>query len=249
MKRNHLVFILFAVVLFAFSSCQKEPSANFSASKQVVFTDEEISFYNTSVDSESYHWDFGDGNTSVEVSPKHSYYDEGTYLVTLVAYSKKKENKKTETITVNRANEIRFEGTKYALSKASATVHATVDSVTPFTLYILSNGLSYSTESGFFGTGEYITANLYSEYRNGIKEGTYRFGNPELLDTIPAFTFTTASTGINYDSENPFLGRHDVTGGTIKVERNGDNFIFDISFSLNNSKSLIAYYKGTLARF
>lgn len=44
-----------------------------------------ISFTNTSQNSNSWYWDFRDGNTSYEKNPTHSYSDLGTYIVKLVA--------------------------------------------------------------------------------------------------------------------------------------------------------------------
>ena len=44
-----------------------------------------VTFINTSIGTiESYLWDFGDGETSVLLSPVHTYDDPGEYLVTLV---------------------------------------------------------------------------------------------------------------------------------------------------------------------
>lgn len=45
----------------------------------------ELSFSNTSLDADSYQWDFGDGNTSIEISPVHQYASAGEYIVTLNA--------------------------------------------------------------------------------------------------------------------------------------------------------------------
>lgn len=46
---------------------------------------EPVLFYNLSSFSDSYYWDFGDGNTSTEVHPEYYYNDPGTYTVTLIA--------------------------------------------------------------------------------------------------------------------------------------------------------------------
>lgn len=47
-----------------------------------------VSFQNTSFGNElEYFWDFGDGNTSDEANPQHTYLSPGTYTVTLVASS------------------------------------------------------------------------------------------------------------------------------------------------------------------
>lgn len=49
-------------------------------------TNLDFSFVNTSENGVSYLWDFGDGNTSTDQNPIHTYLNEGTYLVTLTVY-------------------------------------------------------------------------------------------------------------------------------------------------------------------
>jgi len=44
-----------------------------------------VTFYNYSVNADSYVWDFGDGSTSTEENPSHYYADEGQYSVVLTA--------------------------------------------------------------------------------------------------------------------------------------------------------------------
>ncbi len=42
-----------------------------------------VSFYNTSKDASNYHWDFGDGETSTEINPVHTYAAKGLYRASL----------------------------------------------------------------------------------------------------------------------------------------------------------------------
>ncbi len=57
-----------------------------TASFQFVSVDEfDFEFSNTSLNADSYAWDFGDGNTSVIENPSHSFEGPGSYLVTLAA--------------------------------------------------------------------------------------------------------------------------------------------------------------------
>lgn len=77
------VYIFLVVSLFA---CQKETSDppliamyNFSVKGP------EVTFTNMSGYFDEYSWDFGDGNSSTEKAPRHTYKEEGKYFVTLTA--------------------------------------------------------------------------------------------------------------------------------------------------------------------
>lgn len=57
-------------------------------------------FTNTSTDATSYSWDFGDGSTSTEANPVHTYAYKGQYIVTLTATSTAGSNETTKEIFV-----------------------------------------------------------------------------------------------------------------------------------------------------
>lgn len=65
------------------------PRASFNLRPQESFLGEPIYFVNLSVGGEKYYWDFGDGNTSTEFDPAHTYEETGVYDVTLVVESDK----------------------------------------------------------------------------------------------------------------------------------------------------------------
>lgn len=58
-----------------------EPEASFIAAHDGLT----VTYTNTSLHAFSYLWDFGDGTTSTEVNPVHTYADEETYTTTLTA--------------------------------------------------------------------------------------------------------------------------------------------------------------------
>ena len=60
-----------------------------------------VSFENTSVNAETYLWDFGNGNTSEEDGPFHQFEDFGEYEVTLSALSQGCLSQKKTAITVS----------------------------------------------------------------------------------------------------------------------------------------------------
>jgi len=76
------------------------PTAEFSSLSE----DLEVQFTNSSTDAIAYLWDFGDGNTSTEENPIHTYSEEGTYTVCLtVINSDEIEDTSCEEITVTAA--------------------------------------------------------------------------------------------------------------------------------------------------
>lgn len=58
----------------------------------------EVAFSNTTEFADSYVWDFGDGKTSTDKNPKHTYSTDGSYLVTLTVNRCDKTVIKKETI-------------------------------------------------------------------------------------------------------------------------------------------------------
>ncbi|MCL2650140.1 MAG: PKD domain-containing protein [Candidatus Azobacteroides sp.] len=67
-----------------FSYVGTDVAASFNAPVS-GFANEPVAFINTSVNATSYSWDFGDGASSKETNPDHTYVSEGTYTVTLIA--------------------------------------------------------------------------------------------------------------------------------------------------------------------
>lgn len=64
------------------------PVAEFATTYSSYSVGEDIYFSNLSSNENTYAWDFGDGYTSEEENPTHSYTDPGTYTVTLtVSYN------------------------------------------------------------------------------------------------------------------------------------------------------------------
>jgi len=88
---KNVFFFLIAIISIGFYSCQKEPTASFTASKTTATVNETISFTNSSLEGHSFKWEFGDGTTSAEENPSHAYVSSGTYIVKLTVYSKKEK--------------------------------------------------------------------------------------------------------------------------------------------------------------
>jgi hypothetical protein len=74
-----------------------DPAAGFSVS---LAADLQVEFANTSAYASSFVWDFGDGETSTEISPVHTYINPGTYTVQLIATACERADTAVSVITV-----------------------------------------------------------------------------------------------------------------------------------------------------
>ena len=75
------------------------PTANFTSS----INGQSISFSNTTTNANSYSWDFGDGNTSTDFEPSHTYNADGTYTVAMTATNDCGTVAMIETVTITTA--------------------------------------------------------------------------------------------------------------------------------------------------
>ncbi|MCX6350925.1 MAG: PKD domain-containing protein [Bacteroidetes bacterium] len=93
------LIILLAVISF---NCSKkaEPKACLTANKTTVVAAESISFTNCSQNSNTFVWDFGDGTTSTDNSPSHSYEGTGDYVVKVTAYNDDETTSNTAQINI-----------------------------------------------------------------------------------------------------------------------------------------------------
>jgi len=87
------------------------PTAGFIASPDTSvilnIPQSEVQFVNLSTGANSYAWDFGDGNTSSDISPIYTYTQPGDYIVTLIAIT---SNDCQDTITLGPFEARDFEG-------------------------------------------------------------------------------------------------------------------------------------------
>jgi PKD repeat protein len=83
------LLLLSLIVILNFScdeNVNNKITANFEFSPQINLNNTiEINFTNTSQNSTTYFWDFGDGNSSTVKNPTHKYTNAGFYKVILLA--------------------------------------------------------------------------------------------------------------------------------------------------------------------
>jgi PKD repeat protein len=100
MTTNKLIQVTYLVLLMdlIFTSCEKlnlnKVSASFSVDKEAGYQPLVVKFNNTSENAVDYSWDFGDGTTSTETEPTHTFTTisitgSQTFIVTLTATGSK----------------------------------------------------------------------------------------------------------------------------------------------------------------
>lgn len=82
---------------YSLNANEAAPVAGFNANPSFLNVD----FLNTSNNGSTYEWDFGDGNTSTDFNPSHTYADNGTYNVCLTVYSDCDEATVCQDVTVD----------------------------------------------------------------------------------------------------------------------------------------------------
>ncbi|WP_105169634.1 S8 family serine peptidase [Pseudoalteromonas sp. T1lg23B] len=82
------------------NGCSGDPQPGPIASFSYSINGKTVKFTNTSKDARSYSWQFGDGASSAEASPSHTYAAAGNYQVTLTAKDGDKSNSVTKTVTI-----------------------------------------------------------------------------------------------------------------------------------------------------
>ncbi len=92
MKRNIIYIMLLLTGVFVNNSCEKHELGNPLPSTVADFSEVltnnsyapcDVTFTNKSLNATSYHWDFGNGQTSTEENPSTHYDTIGLYTVTL----------------------------------------------------------------------------------------------------------------------------------------------------------------------
>jgi len=82
---NIIKAFTFLSIVALLQGCYKEPVANFQYSYPESMAPALVSFENTSTDADKYIWDFGDGTSTNEANPVHSYMEYVSPVVTLQA--------------------------------------------------------------------------------------------------------------------------------------------------------------------
>jgi PKD repeat protein len=104
------------------------PVAGFTVSPATPSIFEEVRFHDSSTDVNgevvSWHWDFGDGGTSTERNPTHSYQEAGTFFATLtVTDNENLKDRMAKWVVVKHKDFIQADFTFYVVDESLHKVH------------------------------------------------------------------------------------------------------------------------------
>ena len=109
LKDSTLLIIAHIAAFSATLSCVRLPNPDFTfIPHENIEAGDTIWFFNESSRAESFEWDFGDSETSIEENPIHIYKESAIREVKLNAFNEKGKNFTTQSITINEPTILGF---------------------------------------------------------------------------------------------------------------------------------------------
>jgi PKD repeat protein len=226
--------ILLSIVLFtSLSGCKKSepPIVNFTFTSDGYQAQCSVLFTNTTKDGETFHWDFGDGQTSGDENPAaHLYTNGGTYSVTLTSTNEHGTSSKTHSVLIQNAPA----PTQVRISKIVLTAFPSDDGgsvwdvgsnpdteieVSDASFNVISgshgNYFSNASQSDLPITWNYSTAFLVSSWGTNYNVDVYDNDTVgrEYMGSSPAFKIDNYTSG-----SNAFPSSITLNGGTISCQ-------------------------------
>lgn len=166
MKSNKMIFLINLIIILY--GCENDvsilnPKADFRflPSDSIAMLDT-VQFINDSENASTYLWYFGDGNTSTEKDPIHSYDSEGDFTVKLIASKDQKTDSITKYIKVTRPKKIVYV-TGY-IGYGDLTLGALVWENNNCSLLSYKSGSNKATNITFEGNDKYIVGYFNGSY-------------------------------------------------------------------------------------
>lgn len=122
-----------------------------------------VKFTDSSQNAAGWSWDFGDGTTSFEQNPVHTYFSAGSYNVNLIAANANGTNSKSDTIIVSQAQETVLPAASFNADPALGYA--------PLTVNFMDS--SQNADAWSWDFGDEATSNEQSPSHIYLAEGTY----------------------------------------------------------------------------
>jgi PKD repeat protein len=123
---SKLAGVMLVALPFLMSSCGEDevPAPTISFSFEI--DDHTVTFTSAATDVDTYSWEVGDGETSTEANPVHTYAKGGEYTITCVVKGGGGEDLATQKLTIEASDEELLTGT-WAVDGSSTVIAAEID--------------------------------------------------------------------------------------------------------------------------
>ncbi|MCF8465380.1 MAG: M4 family metallopeptidase [Flavobacteriales bacterium] len=182
-----------------------------------------ISFSNLSVNGSSFVWNFGDGNTSTDVNPTHTYSAFGNYTVSLAV-----DGDNCGTASVNRPNYISLNASNPCVAVMPNSGSQTLTWCTG-TLY--DNG----GPTANYQDNDNVTTTISPPGATSVTLNFSSFAFEEGYDYLYIYNGPTVNSPLigQYDGFNlPNGGSISSTGGSITIRMTSDVYVNELGFAL-----------------
>ena len=191
------------------------PVSDFSVSQTTgCALDNSFQFTNTSVNAISYIWDFGDGTSSLDPNPAHTYINAGTYNVKLIAtslYGCQDIQIKNSLLTIYAKPVVNFTSNSTSTCNVNSTFNFTDNTVGSNSWsWTFGNGVSSTVQNPthqYSSTGNY-SVTLIAGNSNGCYDTLSQSNFINIGSTlVPSFTASDtngcAQTAIQFNATTP----------------------------------------------
>ncbi len=245
------------------------PVAGFTASTTAA-VGEEVAFNNTSsgTDPLAYAWDFGDGASSADENPVHSFAEAGTYTVTLTTTNGYGEDSFSSAITIGETPTAGFTApAAAAVGKEVAFVNTSAGTAPLAYAWDFGNGATSTVENpghAFASVGSYtVTLTVTSDYGEDSFSSEITIGEAPVAgfsvsEPVVAGTevnFTAQSTGTEALSYKWDFGDDDSSLAKDPVHTFGKAGVYTVTlevsspFGKDTASKLVTVYDPTAADF
>ncbi len=186
-----------------------EVVANFTIQSYIGCDKDSVRLTNTSTGASSSFWDFGDGNTGSDLSPKHTYYTQGTYTITLISNNAFCSDTTEQQVTFNHSITAGFtvdddsvcQGTIINFTNTSSSIPVAI----PAAEWIFGDGFTTNTldAAHAYANYGYYTATLIATDGYGCKD---TFERDILVDSAGSINFTASAKEICPGTSIHFAG-------------------------------------------
>jgi len=204
MKATRIFYtVMIAVMAIMITSCENTPAP--TAEIFATIEGYKVTFEPTVTDTESYLWEFGDGQTSTEAKPVHTYTMSGTYSVKLTVTGEGGTGNATKQVEILPSKQEMLTGGPAATTGKTwilSTAYSTTDGGGPVTnampittpsaeniLAMFGLGAEYDNEFTFFNDGKFT---MTPKNGNVLAGAVYAIGTQTIVGD-PSYTIGMAA--------------------------------------------------------